>query len=113
MVEQNHGAGVRLLADLAGVTPDELRSDPKALAKGLQALGDEAVEIIRNRSSDDPAVRAASDERWRELRERVDEGPTPGEVLRERIRSVLSDVRRALEDEREVADEPVEPGSGL
>lgn len=98
MKPRNHGSGVRLLAELAGVSPDEIRSDPKAFAAGLKALGDKAVELIRQVHSEDPAERAAAEQRLERLRARVEEGPSPGDVFRAKIRQALDEAKRRLEE---------------
>lgn len=104
MTKKRYGPGVRLLAELAGRSPDEVRSDPKALAEGLKALGDKATEIIQARASDDPKAQARAENEWASMKVHLADGPSPADVFRERLRGVLTDVREALEQDT--------PGSG-
>ncbi len=105
----NSSSGIDLLAALTDRSAAEMRSDRRALGRGLFALGDIAVSLLRGYVSEDPPVRRAAEERWAELNALLPP-PEPARpvrfaldpVERERLHSALTRVVATLQDiERE------------
>ncbi len=72
-------SGVELLARITGQNEDEMRQDGKALGRGLLAFGVEAMALVRDYASDDPAVRDAAKRRWAELNAMLPQDGAPGD----------------------------------
>lgn len=98
------GEGTRLLADLTGGSAEEMKADPRALARALLDLGHIATSLVRGYASDDPEVQKAAEQRWAELAAKLPvESTEPrahelSQADRERLNDLLRRLITTLED---------------
>lgn len=90
---------LELMAELSGESRADLTRDPRALAAGLHALGDELAGLLRDLVSPDPAVREAAAARRRELLARTSAAPPPVDVLREKLSAALDEALGRLKSD--------------
>ncbi|MGH3360822.1 MAG: hypothetical protein ACRDOM_00055 [Nocardioides sp.] len=97
--DDTHGPGIRWLAERAGVTPEELLSDPRRLLTQLALAIRETAEQAAATASPDPQVRREARERAEELSSRLALSPTPAQRFGRAVARALRDEAERLRRE--------------
>ncbi len=99
----SYGPGTRALAELSGKPVGELATKPVVAMQALASVSRDLVRLAADRSSSDPAVRAAADQRATEIaalvRRMEAESPSTaaGDTFRAKLQQILEKVVHDLE----------------
>jgi hypothetical protein len=113
-------SGRDFLARLTGEPLERLETEPAALGRGVLALAHEVTGLLSGYASEDPAVREAAYRRWAELDAMLPTAELPprdrtaglSEANRERLRTGLTKIVRALRDVEQSTPEEVTNETG-